>query len=176
MKRYLLMATTLFLAISNVSGQLTESEQYSRLPSVEVLPTVVFQEKTPLRIESFVVLEASSGRIQTFYSVKNVGAKDIRYYKVARWFSDNTGTVMNAMIPKNGLLKSQQTISNIPTAVTDPAHSKRKPLPPSLRKIAFIMIVEIGFADGTTLSFEEDITALESHLGRFEIIYDEDGQ
>lgn len=115
MKYMFFAAVILFLAgISAAEGQIAQTNEYSVLPLTEVLPTIVYQEESPLRIERFVVAKSNAGRFSSFYTVRNIGKKEIRYYKIARLYSDNTGYIGDGIMPKSGRLKPQQSISTIP--------------------------------------------------------------
>lgn len=177
MKYMFFAAVVLFLAgISEVEGQIAQNAEFFGAPSTEILSTIVYQERSPLRIEKFVVVKTDVGKFNSFYTIRNTGDKEIRYYKIARWYSDNSGYVGDGIMPKNEVLRPQQSISTIPDQIMNPRSSVQSPGNSQLKKIAFIMVVEIGFADKTVLSFEKEFGALESHLERFESIYDAPGR
>ncbi|MBF2020141.1 MAG: hypothetical protein IGR93_08575 [Hydrococcus sp. C42_A2020_068] len=173
MKCVFFAAVILFQAgISVAEGQIVQTYEYSVLPLTEILPTIVYQEESPLRIEKFVVAKSKTGNFRSFYTVRNIGKKEIRYYKVARWYSDNTGYIGDGIMPKSGRLKPQQLIGTMPKMQMIPDASSQSSTNSQLKKIIFIMVVEIGFSDKTVLSFEKEFVGLESHLKRFETIYD----
>jgi hypothetical protein len=135
-----------------------------------VLSSVLYQEGSPLKIESVQsVLEAK--RLNTYYSVRNTGLKPIKYYRIAHWFSDNTGYVLPGAMPSTDVLGPNATFSirsKKIQALAVPASTN------SYKIIGFSMIVEVGFVDGTSLSFENDFKELEAHLRLFESVYDRD--
>lgn len=166
------VAVFILAAISVAEGQIVQTNEYSVLPLTEILPTIVYQEESPLRIERFVVARSNAGNFSSFYTVRNIGKKEIRYYKIARLYSDNTGYIGDGIMPKSGRLKPQQSISTIPKMRLTADASSQSSLKSQLKKIIFIMVVEIGFSDKTVLSFEKELAGLQSHLERFETIYD----
>lgn len=172
--KYMFFATVVLVLAGTfeVEGQISENDKFFVSPSTEVLATIVYQQSSPLRIEQFVVVKTNSGKFDSFYTIRNIGDKPVRYYKVARWYSDNSGYVGDGIMPTNEVLRPKQSISTIPRQLMTPSSTIQSPVCSSLRRIAFIMVVEIGFADKTVLSFEKEFRELEAHLERFETIYD----
>src|SRR5690606_7404237 len=101
---------------SSTEGQGIKSDSPPPFSSANILSTIVYQERSPLRFERFVVLTTASGRAESFYAARNIGDKAIRTYKVALWYIDNTGFVAEGLMPKDHVLRPGEGISSVPDA------------------------------------------------------------
>jgi hypothetical protein len=110
---------------------------------------------------------------QTEYKIRNNSAKNIESYRIARWYSDNTGFLQYGMLPNGGkLFRPQMSVdtSFAKKIVTARTNDDNKEI--SLKKIAFIMIVEINFQDGSRYDANAVFKSLSRHLELFESTYD----
>jgi len=131
-------------------------------------------------VDNFVVEKDANGKIRTSYLVRNQGKKRITAYTVARWYSDNTGFLGAGLLPNGkttiGPGKTAGTLKSIETNNYDSSRNGNSSWVSSseTKIIAFIMIVEITFDDGSRFSAKSLFDSLEKHLVRFERSYDKD--
>lgn len=152
----------------------TNGDTYYLLPKTYVLPVVVVQNDCPIIIERFFPVADSQGKIHTEYRVRNTGTKAVKSYRIARWYSDNTGFLQYGAMPSGA--KVLQPNSLIDTSVTknfQAIDSKARNYR-TMEKIAFAMIVDIEFADGSVFDAVADFEALTTHLKLFEASYGTD--
>lgn len=161
---------TLIICVFSVYGfPQKESDTFSKISSEEVMPVVVMQPDSPLLIESFSLGRNSSGKIQSFYQIRNRGLKPVKHYTIARWYSDNTGFTGNGEMPSDDLFDPGATTTNFHGVWKSEMDAKSMT---SLQKIAFILVLEVVFSDGTKFDATKDFKALETHLKLFESKYD----
>lgn len=153
------------------AAQTPSTDTVSVVPMNEVLPVIVAQSNCPLIIERFIVVRHQDGTIRTEYRIRNKGKKVVKYYRIARWYSDNTGFVQYGAMPKQKPFRSNTFVDTLGKNVLElSADQKEKNRP--MKKIAFIMVLEIGFTDGSVFDANAAFGALTEHLQRFESIYD----
>lgn len=163
------MRVFLLLVLGLVWVVETPAQALSLVSSNDVIPVVVFQEDCPLRVEAFFALKDVSGRISLEYSVRNIGIKPIKSYRIARWYSDNSGFREYGIMPPERLLKIGNSVSTVTGSYKSAIAASTKS---TEKRIAFFLILEITFDDGTKFSQPEVFESLENHLKSFEIYYD----
>lgn len=168
----LLLFFCAFLLSQSVVAQSENPAVFYLVPKSEVLPVVVAQEDCPLTVESFLIVRNNQGMIQTEYKIRNNSTKDIESYRIARWYSDNTGFLEYGMMSKREkLFRPQMSVdTSLAKKIVTAATNGNKEA--SLKKIAFIMIVEINFKDGSSYDANSIFKSLNSHLKLFESTYD----
>ena len=164
------------LATAGYSQSQVTDDTYSLLPPTYVLPVVVAQADCPLVIEKFFPVKDSAGRVHTEYGVRNTGSKVIKSYRIARWYSDNTGFLQYGVMPSGS--SSLKPNASIETSTGKRLRSLDSPKNnvKSMKKIAFAMIVEIEFADGSVFDAKDQFSALTTHLQLFEASYESNGR
>ena len=138
-----------------------------------VISVILSQPNCPLKIEKAAVIRVD-GKLRFSYAVKNFGSKSIKGYTIARLYSDNTGGVMTGVLPSGKAELHVNESAALGDEFTEPPKSvggKNK-----ISKIAFFMIVEILYSDGTSYSDIETFNALEDHLRLFELAYEKIGK
>ena len=143
----------------------------------ELLVTIIPDIDCPLKIEDAVSVKLDSGRGDILYKVKNSGNKAIKNYTIIKWYSDNTGTITTGVMPSNGKAIEPNgfsgTIPNEPLIVGTDSKKEIKQTGKNIKMIAFVMIAEITFANGSKYS-NKILNSLEKHLSKIEKFYYED--
>ncbi len=165
MLKFYMVLFIVFAATAAVMGQ----SSFSVLSDRQVLVTVVPQGDCPLKIEDAVAIDLS-GRTDILYKVRNTGAKSIKVYTIVKWFGDNTGTVTTGGMPNGGGLIGPNQTSGTMIGV-DLSKSEKTQAKIVDQNIAFLMISEITFEDGTVFSMKNKLDTLEQHLQKIERIY-----
>jgi len=161
------MLVVAFACLCFTNGFAQARELAPSFSEIEIPSFILNQPLSPLRIEKAQVAKVG-GKSSLFYVVRNVGKKPIKGYTIARWYSDNTGSVMTGAMPANHLLAPGEDITFgeavIPAA--SPSSGVR------FEVLALFMVVQVSFADGSSYSDGERMSALEDHLRLFEFAYD----
>jgi len=169
MKRQMLIILAILLMCGFTSAQ-NDDNKIEVFPLSYVMPVIVSQPDCPIQIEKFIVGKDSSGRVRTFYKVHNNSEKTIKSYMIARWYSDNAGYIGYGEMPAdNSLFMPKQKTGTITGKVFFKTnHNKKK----KMEKIAFIMIIEVHFNNGTEYSDEQAFLSLQKHLNLFSSAYE----
>src|SRR3954451_21176440 len=93
-----------FLFASWISAQSEARTMVKFIGRNIVFPVITYQRDCPLKIEKFLVVENNKGRYETEYAVRNIGRKSIKAYRIARWFSDDTGFLGYGPLPPGNKL------------------------------------------------------------------------
>ena len=162
-----IISLTLFCILGY--GQTKSETMQGSVYIKEVLPVIVAQDNCPITIEKVIVFRDFGGKIESSYLVRNTGDKDIKSYKIARWYSDNTGFVGYGVMPSNATVLKPNQIAGSVDLNSDISTNK---LPSRMKKILFVMITEIVFGDDSKFEAGDVLDSLEKHLKDFEVIYD----
>lgn len=164
-KPILLLTIIAIVSLTNVSAQIPTQTEAS--PDSEIQSFIQYQPLSPLKIEKAQVF-IDDGQSHLFYVVRNVSKKPVRGYTIARWYSDNTGSVTSGAMPgsRGSLMPGQQVIFG-----EAPSHGGSRSTARKIDVLALFMIVEVTFVDGTSYSDGERMAALEDHLRLFEPSY-----
>ena len=162
MKNQFLVILAILIMCSFVKSQNNEST-IEVIPLSYVMPVIVSQPNCPIQVEKFIVGKESSGKIKTFYKIYNTSEKAVKSYKIARWYSDNTGFIGYGALPiDNAMLMPKQKIETFSDRLLVYTNSDKKQK--KMKKIAFIMIIEVNFDDGSKYIDEESFLSLKTHL------------
>ena len=142
----------------------------------DVISVVVSQPNCPIRIDEARIVKQADGKYAFSYRIQNIGAKTIKDYGIARWYSDNTGFVGQGH--SKGILRpgdfggsyvflSSAELERI-KADSSKAPKSQKPVV----RIALFMITNIWFTDGSEFDDMVRFQLLEKHLELFEDVYD----
>ena len=138
------------------------------VPSSEILPVIVVQNDSPLKVINYVVARNEAGRIVTFYTVRNTGLRNIKSYRIARWFSDNTGFIGNGIMPTNTrFLVPDREASSIPSSPLEFANPRIKDSTAKMKAVAYILIYDVQFDDGSEYSEQKTFDLFSNLLERF---------
>ena len=157
----------LILSIA-IFSQAVSAQEFYAVSNKEILPAVVVQPNSPLKIEKFTVVKGKDGRFTSVYTVRNVSSKKITEYQVARWYDNNTGYVEHGVMPKANVLLPDQTAGTF-----DPIKIVKADAPAGhekLLRIEFIMVVNVIFDDGTKFSAQDVFDGFEEYLSKFQWI------
>ncbi len=173
MKKYILMFLTVLFLSSFAYTQNSLENAYTVIPLNEVLPVIVFQDDSPIKIEKYIVAQNKNGAIETFYTARNTSSKTVKQYTIARWFSDNTGFVGQGILQKGeNYLLPNTFVENTPANLIKNTDIEVIKPDKKLKKIAFVMVIEVVFSDGTKFDAKKIFNSLEDHLKMFETKYD----
>lgn len=171
MKRYFLLFCVVITFSINIDGQ----RKFEQVPVDEILVVIIPQLNSPLKVEDAVAVRSEKGIIKILYHVRNVGEKAITDYTIAKWYSNDLGSVGIGSMPKDGSAleknnASGELSSEIPITKSKTASKKNSKTNPM---IAFVFIAEITFSDGSSFSDTETFKAFDRHMKRIRAIYDE---
>jgi hypothetical protein len=142
--------------------------------ATDVVTFVVSQPGCPLKIDEAYVVRRSDGKYGFIYRVQNVGKKVIKDFGLARMYSDNTGFVgqgeMRGKLRTGEFAGSYILLSPNERQILKKTSSQKEAVKPVAR-IAFLMITEIWFTDGSHFDDTDRFRALEKHLELFESAY-----
>jgi hypothetical protein len=163
----MLLLACFFVRVSYSQGTFFE------VPINEVMPVVVFQPNSPFEITRFSVVKDSTGQYQTTYRLRNSSSKSIESYRIARLFSDRNGFLQYGVKPDNAK-------PFIAGSVVDSLGKDDKIVPskdsssvaPYMKRIAFFMIVEVRYSDGSVFNAMPAYDSLMQHLDLFVPIYE----
>ncbi len=163
----------ILVCLSTLVGFAQDKSESIYPPVAEsILPTIIVQNDSPLKVESFGVEYGDYGEIQTYYSVRNVSDKPVAAYRVARWFSNNSGFVGPGTLPdKAKFLRPGEVAGRSRTEPTISSRQLQETSKKEIKFFVFILIVEVDFADGTRYTAEPLFHAMEKHLELFEWVY-----
>jgi hypothetical protein len=178
MKKHLLFIVFfIFCGINNQYSQETKIVALNKkaIPLKNVMTVIVTQPNCPLKVEDAITAKLPNGEEGILYKVKNTGEKKIRSYTVAKWLSDNTGNVSSGVISNKIKLLNKNDITGtmLNYSISSDQLSQDNKNVNEIKRIAFVMIVEIGFADGSKFDATATLNSLEKHLKLFELTYDE---
>jgi hypothetical protein len=142
----------------------------------DVITVVVSQPTCPLKIDEAYVVRRSDGKYAFVYRVQNTGKKAIKDFSLARLYSNNTGFVgqgdMKGSLRTGDFAGSYIFLNSHERKILKNPPNPKTPLQPPVIRIAFFMITEIWFTDGSRFDETERFRALEKHLELFEPSYD----
>lgn len=170
MKSYITILL-LFLFCQAIFAQKPCTPVNDNISPNEILPVIVFQQDSPIKIDNFFVTKDACKLIETDYQVSNISDKSVTSYQIARWYSDNTGYIGEGVMPENGIaLKPQQSIKTYSGTSEQTKYSGSNSK--ELKLIVFIMVTEVTFSDGSKYEAKEAFIKLRRHLLLFETTYD----
>jgi len=146
------------------------------VPADVGLAVVVSQPESPLKIEEAEILRYFSGGYGPSYRLRNSGRKTIVAYTIAKWNSNNSGSVIDwhttdhepPLLPG----KSEKESSNVRIVQLRDDLRTEFDLRPPLRAITFFLIVKVSFSDGTKFDASATFAALRTHLESFDSVYE----
>jgi hypothetical protein len=119
----------------------------------DVLSMIVAQPDSPIRIDNFGVDNTGAGK--DTYSLTNTSNKSIRSYRIARYFDDGTGFLGRGALPSSGVLLPGRSASQKRNESTVQSRAIKR-----IGNVAWIMVVDVEFADGTAYSDEKRFNIL----------------
>lgn len=153
-------------AIFCTSGALAQKMEL--VAANEVLPTIIAQPNSPLRIEEFLVVRhRDTGQISADFTVRNISKKVVKEYLIMIWYDTNTGWTIHGTLPQDRRMLPGQTFSLNPA--DDIFHGPIKKYNGKLKRIAFAMVYSAIFEDGTEYSAAETSKALRNRLEEYDI-------
>lgn len=163
---------TILVACGAFAQAQTANGRYEFVSNQLVLPVVVVQNDSPLVVEQFFVVRDEERKFQTEYKLRNKSSKAIRAYRIAVWYSDNTGYLGYGIMPNGGrVLKAKTTIDTFTSKRILASDGGEKP-DRFLQKIVFFMVVDVEFEDGSVFDARSIFESLTKHLELYESAYD----
>jgi hypothetical protein len=165
------------LAASSVAQTARNSRNTAVLVPADVgLTTIVSQTDCPLKIQEAGMLRYLAGGYGPYYRLHNSGTKTIVGYKIAKWGSNNSGSVVEwratgdepPLLPGHNDSQSSE-VHIIPLTVDLRA---KFDLQPPMRGIVFLLVVKVEFSDGSKYDASSLLSSLQHHLENFEGIYE----
>jgi hypothetical protein len=170
MKSYIIILL-LFLFCQSIFAQKPCTPINDNISPNEILPVIVFQQDSPIKIDNFFVTKDACKLIKTDYQVSNISDKSVASYQIARWYSDNTGYIGEGIMPESGnALNPKQSIKTYSGNSEETKYSGSNSK--ELKLIIFIMVTEVTFSDGSKYEAKDVFLKLRKHLLMFETIYD----
>ena len=101
----------------------------------------------------------------SFYEISNKSNKPIESYRIARWYSDGAGFEGFGTLPDNdSFLMPNEKVGTIPNNIKVENKEEKNESP---KTVAFIMVVEVTFADGSKYRADKNFDSLEQILQSF---------
>jgi hypothetical protein len=145
------------VAIVGVSAQ-------KRISDNEVLPMIAVQDDCPLRVERFAVIADSDNKFVMVYSVKNISPKNVVSYRILRTYDTGTGFLEFGAMPLTKVLRPGRTFGTMDKMKI---RDEKPAFTGELKALAFIMVVEVTFEDGTTFSAKNLLDAFDDRLKKY---------
>jgi len=151
--------------------------QYVEVPREQVLVVLVYQPNCPLRIEEASCLFRIDKRKTIIrYRVRNVSSKPISDFTVTSWDLDGGGgTLPVLMTGSEGLLRPGQSLDSLDSANSEVLsmtielreqvmQNARAIFEGKMRHSYFLIVDQVGFADGSMYKDQRVSQSLSDHL------------
>ncbi|MEZ5421505.1 MAG: hypothetical protein R2682_00245 [Pyrinomonadaceae bacterium] len=142
------------------------SQRLEAVPSTEVMPVIIAQPDSPLRIEEFsVVRDRDTHRISTDFTVRNTSDKVVKEYLIMSWYDTDTGWIIHGPISSDRKMLPGQAFSSNPRSNIQ--RGSISAYDGKLKRVVFAMVYSVIFEDGTEYSAESTFKALRGRLEEY---------